>query len=160
MVANPGCTFMYVVWNQWEEYITVDEYGNEHEIMFNADMPFRRHMYLVDDAETLTAPVASILVAPSAALQSDQLLTFIGAGQDADDADGENNIVAFHWYSSIDGLLGSDQLLSIRSDQLSLGTHIISLFVTDDEGVTSQAARTIVVIAGGAYYTNLPMMRK
>ena len=53
MVANPGCTFMYIVWNQWEEELYTDEFGVEHELMFNADMPFRRHMYLIDD-DTVT----------------------------------------------------------------------------------------------------------
>ncbi len=33
MLANLGGTFMYAVWNQWQEEITqwVDEYGLEHE---------------------------------------------------------------------------------------------------------------------------------
>ncbi len=46
MLANPGGTFMYSVWNQWEEEITtyVDEYGIEHEeeLVFNSDILFRR----------------------------------------------------------------------------------------------------------------------
>ena len=42
MLANPGGTFMYAVWNQWEEDIlhTVDEYGllHEEELVFNSDI--------------------------------------------------------------------------------------------------------------------------
>ena len=87
MVANPGGTFMYAVWNQWEEEITIDEFGNEHENLFNSDMPFRRHMYLPDDTTIEVAPVAEIMLAPTAALAADQL-TFIGSGFDADDLDG------------------------------------------------------------------------
>ena len=39
MLANPGGTFMYTVWNQWQEEITVDECGDEHELVFNSDIP-------------------------------------------------------------------------------------------------------------------------
>jgi hypothetical protein len=160
MVANPGCTFMYIVWNQWEEELYVDEFGVEHELMFNADMPFRRTMYLMDDdTTTLTIPVAEILSATTAALATDQL-TFIGTGLDADNPDGADGIVAYNWYSSIDGFIGSGQILSRVGDQLSIGTHIISLIVTDDEGVTSEAAHSVLVIAGGAFHTSMPMMRK
>ena len=159
MLVNPGGTFMYAVWNQWEENIYIDEFGHEHENIFNSDMPFRRHMYLPDDSTVETMPIATIVSAPSAALQNDQLLTFVGGGFDADDPDDVSNIVAYNWYSNIDDSLVRE-MLAIRSDQLSIGTHTISLVVVDDEGVTSEANHTFLVIAGGAYYTNLPMMRK
>jgi hypothetical protein len=159
MVANPGCTFMYIVWNQWEEEITIDEFGVEHELMFNADMPFRRTMYLLDDdTTTLTAPVAEILSATSAALATDQL-TFIGTGLDADNPDGADGIVSYDWYSSIDGFIGSGQIMEKVADQLSIGQHVITLVVTDDEGA-SGSTTSILVISGGAFHTNLPMVRR
>ncbi len=72
MLANPGGTFMYSVWNQWEEEITsyVDEYGIEHEeeFVFNSDILFRRLLYLPDDTTvegnietTDYFPIASLL---------------------------------------------------------------------------------------------------
>jgi hypothetical protein len=159
MVANPGGTFMYIVWNQWEEELYVDEFGVEHELMFNADMPFRRMMYLLDDDTTTeTAPVADILLAPTAALAADQL-TFIGAGLDADDVDGENNIVSFEWFSNIDGKIGTGQILDKAADQLSIGRHVITLVVTDDEGATGSTT-SILVVTGTAYHTSMPLMRK
>jgi hypothetical protein len=160
MLANPGGTFMYIVWNQWEEEAYVDEFGNEHELMFNSDMPFRRHMYINDyDAIYLTtAPWAEILSAPSSGLASDQL-TFIGTGLDADNPDGEDGIVSYDWYSNIDGFLGSGQILTKLGDQLSVGRHVITLVVTDDEGVTG-STNTILVIMGGAFHTSMPIMRK
>jgi hypothetical protein len=159
MVANPGCTFMYIVWNQWEEELYVDEFGVEHELMFNADMPFRRTMYIwEDEVIPTTAPVADILAAPTAALATDQL-TFVGTGLDADNPDGADGIVSYDWYSSIDGFIGSGQILEKVGDQLSVGRHVISLVVTDDEGVTG-TTNSILVISGGAFHTSMPMMRK
>ena len=82
--------------------------------------------------------MAYILSAPTIALLGDTV-TFMGSGIDADDPDGENNIQSYLWYSSLDGFLSSEAVFSTSS--LSLGSHIISLVVTDDEGVTSQAAQ-------------------
>ncbi len=158
MLANPGGTFMYAVWNQWEEEIILDEFGNEHENLFNSDMPFRRHLYLPDDSTIEVAPTAEIMAAPISALATDQL-TFIGSGFDADDLDGENNIVSYDWFSSIDGFIGSGQILEKVADQLSIGRHVITLVVTDDEGATGSTT-SILVISGGAFHTSMPMMRK
>ncbi len=47
MLANPGGTFMYAVWNQWEEEILED--GTE--LIFNSDIIFRRFLYLPDDIQ-------------------------------------------------------------------------------------------------------------
>ncbi len=160
MVANPGGTFMYIVWNQWEEEIYHRRVRCRARADVQCDMPFRRHMYLMDEVTTITtAPVAEILSATTAALAADQL-TFIGTGLDADNPDGADGIVAYNWYSSIDGFIGSGQILSKVGDQLSIGTHIISLIVTDDEGVNSEAAHSVLVIAGGAFHTSMPMLRK
>ncbi len=57
MVASPGGTFMYTVWNQWKEEITEDG----HELIFDADMWFRRFMYLPDDSTQDIAPIVSWL---------------------------------------------------------------------------------------------------
>ena len=114
MLVNLGGTFMYAVWAQWEEDICVDEFGNEHEMIFNADMPFRRFMYLSDDSPIESEPVAYILSAPSFALVG-EVVTLIGSGYDADDLDGENNITSYQWSSSLDGVLSNLQTFSTRS---------------------------------------------
>jgi hypothetical protein len=151
--CNNGGTYYYVIWNQWEE----DAEENVH----NSDAMFRRVFFFYDELllSTETAPVARILSAPSTALADDQL-TFYGGGYDPDNGDTETGIVSYDWYSSLDGFLGSDQILKISADQLSMGMHIISLVVTDDEGVSSREARTILVIAGSWFSTELPMMNK
>ncbi len=148
--ANNGGTYYYVIWNQWQE----DEVGNVH----NSDAIFRRIMFLDDDTTTGTLPVATILSAPTAALFSDQLI-FVGGGFDPDNLDTETGIVSYDWYSNLDGKIGSGQILTIAANELSIGRHVISLVVTDDEGFTS-STRTILVVAGSAFHTSMPMMRK
>jgi hypothetical protein len=157
MLVNPGGTFMYAVWAQWEEDTWVDEYGIEHEEVFNSDMPFRRFMYLPDDSPISSVPVASILVAPSTAFLGDTL-TFIGSGYDADDPDGYNNITAYLWYSTLNGLLSNEAVFSTNT--LNAGLHTISLVVVDDEGESSAPAHAVLFVADDIYRTNLPMLRK
>ena len=84
--------------------------------------------------------------------------TFLGSGYDADDPDGENNIVNYVWYSSQNGLLSN--LQTFTTNTLSAGQHIITLTVVDDEGVSSAPARTLVYVAAEFYYTHMPMLRK
>ncbi len=63
VVLNPGGTFAYNVWNQWKEEITFDEFGVEHDLVYDSDMWFRRLLYLPDGstaAATLN-PIARLL---------------------------------------------------------------------------------------------------
>jgi hypothetical protein len=157
MLSSLGGNFMYIVWNEWEEDTYIDEYGYEHTIIFNSDMPFRRFLYLPDDSPIDSAPVATILSAPATAFVGDTV-TFLGSGFDADDPDGYNNITAYQWSSSINGVLSNQQTFSTNT--LSAGQHIISLVVTDDEGETSAPAHAILYVADEAYYTHIPLLRK
>jgi lysophospholipase L1-like esterase len=78
------------------------------------------------------APVAVIdSISPSPAL-TDDLITFIGHGEDFD-----GSIAAYSWTSSIDGNLG-DQASFTTEAPLSTGTHTISFTVYDDDGEPSQ----------------------
>ena len=108
MLANPGGTFMYAVWNQWEEEIThyVDEYGIEHEeeLVFNSDIIFRRLMYLPDDTTLLVnlPPVASILSISQEVygVEEDQIITLFSSARDLDkinDVDGVDSITEYVW---------------------------------------------------------------
>ena len=38
VVMNPGGTFAYNVWNQWKEEITVDAFGEEHELVYDLSL--------------------------------------------------------------------------------------------------------------------------
>ncbi|PKO06089.1 MAG: hypothetical protein CVU41_08225 [Chloroflexi bacterium HGW-Chloroflexi-3] len=92
MLANPGGTFMYAVWNQWEEEIThyVDDYGIEYEeeLVFNSDIIFRRLIYLPDDTtvEVNLPPVASILATSQEVygVTEDQIISLLATARDLD----------------------------------------------------------------------------
>jgi hypothetical protein len=159
MLVNPGGTFMYAVWNQWEEDTIIDELGNEQEVVLNSDMPFRRFLYLEDDSPIESEPVAYILSAPSFALLG-EVVTFIGSGYDADDLDGENNITSYQWSSSLDGVLSVSPEQIYSTTNLSAGMHVITLVVVDDEGISSDPAQVMVYISSGLERVNLPMVGK
>jgi len=92
VVMNPGGTFVYNVWNQWQEEIThyVDEYGIEHEeeFVFDSDIIFRRLMYLQDgDAVAVNLPpVASILATSQEVygVTEDQIISLYATARDLD----------------------------------------------------------------------------
>ncbi len=157
MLSSLSGNFMYIVWNQWEEETILDEYGLPFTHIIESDMPFRRFLYMPDESEIDTPPVAFILSAPHTASLG-ELVTFVGSGFDADDPDGENNIMSYNWTSSLDGPLSDQQIFNTST--LSVGQHIISLTVVDDEGVPSAPARTIVYVFDGFFITQIPMMFK
>ncbi|HVP20619.1 MAG TPA: hypothetical protein VMS73_02040 [Anaerolineaceae bacterium] len=70
-----------------------------------------------------------------------QQVTLQGSAYDMQD--GVLGDAAFVWSSSIDGVLGTGATLN--TSELSTGTHIITLTVTDSNHLSSQAHRTIVV---------------
>jgi hypothetical protein len=77
MLANPGGTFMYAVWNQWQEEILPDG----HELVFDSDIIYRRFMYLPDDT------ISSVDFIPTAGILYINTTT-VTAGLDSDLSDG------------------------------------------------------------------------
>ena len=159
MLSSLSGNFMYIVWNEWEEDIYFDEFGIEQTLIFNSDMPFRRFLYLPDDSDIRSVPVASILSAPSIVLLGEPA-TFLGSGYDADDPDGENNIETYQWSSSLDGVLSVSNEQSYTTTSLSTGLHTITLVVVDDEGVSSAPAHATLVVVDGLFRTMVPMVRR
>lgn len=94
VVLNPGGTFAYNVWNQWQEEITyyVDEYGIEHEeeLIFDSDIIYRRLLWLPDDSTIQIdyAPVASILTTSQIVFgveeEVDQIISLYASARDLD----------------------------------------------------------------------------
>jgi len=145
ITANPGGTMFYAVWNQWQE--------DEHEVMSNSDIFFRRIMYL-DNVDAI--PTSAILYTSHAmaAYDTGDVLTFVGTGRDNDHVG--QGVVGFEWESDLDGVLGSDQILSIPVTDLSIGTHTISFSVGDAEGNWSGKKSVSLFVAETLYHTYLP----
>jgi hypothetical protein len=94
----------------------------------------------------LHAPSAQILLPnPNQVFYPTQQVVLQGAAYDLED--GTLGDAAFVWSSSIDGVLGTGASLS--TSELSTGVHVITLQVTDSNGMSSQVQRTIQVAQEG-----------
>jgi len=124
MLVNPGGTFMYAVWNQWQEELKtyVDEYGivHEEEHIFDSDMMFRRFMYLPDDTTLDLAPIASILKLNTYAFSwlTDDAIVINATAVDLDD----DEIVEYVWT-----YYGSDGKVSVVGSAKELNTSVRNL---------------------------------
>jgi len=105
MLANPGGTFMYAVWNQWQEEIThwVDEYDIEHEeeLVFDSDIIFRRFLYVEDDTISSVnfAPIAKIATIPQEVygVEEDQVIVLYASARDLDTLGEGDPIQEYIW---------------------------------------------------------------
>jgi len=85
-------------------------------------------------------PIAIIdLISPNPAMQGESV-DFFGYGID------DQSINSYTWTSSIDGIIyvGDDSSFSL--DSLSPGTHVISLKVSDEHGIWSKEAQSVLII--------------
>jgi len=111
VVANPGGTFMYAVWNQWREAITIDEEGYEHELIYDSDAWFRRLLYLPDDSDVATVPIASFLNTGKTIYETEPLdgtdgdiITMSITARDLDNLGEGDEIVEYVWtFETSDG---------------------------------------------------------
>jgi uncharacterized repeat protein (TIGR01451 family) len=63
-----------------------------------------------------------------------------------DPQDGTLNGASVQWTSSIDGALGSGDVINLEADSLSEGVHTITVTATDSLGLTNSATVTIIVL--------------
>lgn len=142
--ANPGGTFMYADWNQWQE--------PEPEVIENADVWFRR-VWFNDEIDLMPRAIVLWRSHPAASPSFGDL-RFVGSGQDYDQLGA--GIVAYRWTSSLDGLLSTEKDFTIPASSLSLGLHMISLTVQDNEGNWSSPATIPFLMADPLYQSWLP----
>ncbi|RMD82315.1 MAG: hypothetical protein D6820_03875 [Lentisphaerae bacterium] len=91
-------------------------------------------------------PVAKIIApADQASFELGTVITFKGSGEDAEDGTLTGNSLV--WTSSIDGEIGRGNELDVSN--LSVGTHTITLTVTDSSGLTATATVTLTVTDNG-----------
>jgi hypothetical protein len=147
VTTNPGGTFFYAVWNQWQEL--------EPEHITESDIIFRRVMYL-DDEDGI--PLASILFCShdAASYAAEDVISFVGTARDTDHI-GEG-IVAYRWASSLDGELSTNKDFTIQATSLSLGLHTISFSALDAEGNWSPEATVTVLVGEVIYLNRLPIV--
>ena len=151
VVANPGGTFMYAVWNQWKEEIGEDG----HELVYDSDMIFRRLMYSTEDAY----PVATILLAPTVlGYNTDSDVTFVGTARDNDQL-GDGRILDYVWTSDLDGLLSNEKSFTIPTTTLDPGFHIITFTAQDEEGNWSREVTVKVLVAEVLTKLHLPLIQ-
>ena len=166
MLANPGGTFMYVVWNQWKEEILPDG----HELVYDSDMWFRRLLYVPDDTTIETDPTATILFVSHTAADYEDEITFIGTGKDIDRLG--DGTMEYEWSTNqgltLDGALSSDANAVFCNSQVCKkpgwafvpGFHTISFKVKDDEGVWSTEKTFTIFIAEELSQVYLPVTIK
>lgn len=162
MLTNPGGNFMYAVWNQWEE--------DEHENVFNSDMPFRRMMYLPDDSTVEAAPIATILYVSHTAADYEDEITFAGSGKDFDRLG--DGTLEYEWSTDLgltpEGALSTEGNAVFCNSQVCKkpgwafvpGSHTISFKVKDDEGTWSTAKTFTIFIAEELTQIYLPVTIK
>ncbi|MEP6835505.1 MAG: S8 family serine peptidase [Gemmatimonas sp.] len=106
--------------------------------------------YATVTVNIIAAPVVN--QAPSATISSPAsgtsvalgtTLTFTGTGSDLED--GALSGASLKWTSNINGAIGSGS--SFSTSALSVGTHTITLTVTDSQGLSSFVTRTVTVTA-------------
>jgi hypothetical protein len=144
MLANPGGTFMYSVWNQWKEEILPDG----HELIFESDMIFRRFLYLPDDT-TVT------VIANNTAIAVSEELLLTGK------VTSPYSILEVEWNHTFNGQtnwMGSDYHLRVEAGQLQPGWHQFEFKAKDETGKWTPGPKAIIVVYENIYRNYLPLL--
>jgi hypothetical protein len=157
VTTNPGGTFFYAVWNQWQE--------DEHEVVSESDIIFRRVMYL-DDGTTDAAPSTAILYVSHTMPQYGEDLVLVGSAWDNDHIDGMpyEDIAEMVWTDTFDGVTtviddgdGNPKTLNIPASNLPPGWHQFQFKACDKGGRWSPGVNVIIIVAEERTEYFLPM---
>lgn len=148
MLANPGGTFMYAVWNQWQEEILPDG----HELIFNSDIWYRRFLYLPDDT-TVGFVTAGILYLNSPT---------VGVGLDGDISDleftGFVTVIGDKWWTIGDYSVRVNKG-TVIPEPVVVGDYVRVTFEWDEDEMTAKLIELIpddplVIVGKGKAYGN------
>ena len=162
IVANPGGTFMYAVWNQWKEEFLPDG----EELIYDSDMIFRRLLYLPDDSTLETIPTSSLLYVSTyaASQETDDVIVLIGSARDYDKI-GDTEIAQYRWMYNgqvIDDTIGNGcdtRRCEIPARNLHPGWGEFSFDARDGEGNWSKPAGVKILIAEVLTKLHLPLIQ-
>jgi hypothetical protein len=139
VTANPGATFFYSVWNQWQE--------PEEEVIENSDIIFRRVMYLDDVTAVDAAPIASILYVSSTYADDDEEVILVGSARDGDHIDGlpYEDIAEVVWTLN-DEVVGTEATLRMPPGNMHPGWQHFQFKASDKGGRWSPGAEVLIYI--------------
>ena len=122
---------------------------------FNSDgikdvlLETKKGVYLLTISEAANIPPTATIdsITPDPAIQGKDIVHFRGHGSDSD-----GSVVAYEWTSDKDGVLSNEEDFDMPASDLSVGTHIISFKVKDDDGVWSTADTEDLTIKSAEEY--------
>lgn len=120
----------------------------------------------ITPGEEYAPPVTGIELSADRAVSGADQVRLTAANSRDSDQNGDG-IVAYRWESNIDGFLGAMPELQLPAARLSVGLHMITLVVQDNEGNWSAPATAVIDIlppdaSNGTerYRVHLPLLRR
>jgi hypothetical protein len=153
--CNPGGTFYYAIWNQWQE--------DAEEHISNSDAIMRRNMWLTDEQALTTdyMPVSSILFASTdRADYDDEDIILVGTARDIDQMGDGEGIDNYRWQDDLTGQTFNERTWKFPPRGLIPGHHSFSFQAQDNEGNWSQPKSVTIWIAEQFYNTYLPLVTR
>ena len=138
----------------WESHLDGELYNGTQDTFKTSELSLGTHtitLRVQDDDGAWTGPVTDSLkihekptagiisISPSPALEGKEVM-FDGFGDD------DGSIVRYVWKSDFDGELYNGTPNTLKTAELSLGTHTITFWVEDEQGAWSKPATTTLTI--------------
>jgi hypothetical protein len=159
--CNPGGTFYYAIWNQWQE----DEYEN----VSNSDAHFSRKMWLTDEvleSQDLLPRTSILYVSTDKADYEDPDIVLVGSARDTDrvgniDPD-DDGIDHAGWWVTIkeDSHYYEGRTFQSPPNGFIPGKHDFSFVAQDNEGNWSRPKTVTIWIAEKFYNIYLPTITR
>lgn len=99
----------------------------------------------IEPGEIYGPPTTGLELSADRVVTGRDALTLMATNAHDNDQQG-NGIVAYRWTSDIDGFLGDRAVMTISTQRLAVGIHVISLEVQDNEGNWSIPAQALLEV--------------